>query len=242
MELVALPLIAVVAGVVSFSSPCALPLVPSYLSYVSALPVSDLDRAEARSITLRAALLFVLGFTLVFTLLGVSVGILGSALNRNMPLILKISGFVIIVMGLGMLGIVRLPMLTRERRLDLARVPTGPKGAVPLGMAFAFGWTPCIGPVLATILATASATQTAAWGGLLLALFSIGLGLPFILLALGYDRARGSLGWLRRHGQAIERIGGAMLVVIGVLFVTDVWSSFFLPLQREFARLGWPPI
>ncbi|MCZ7531277.1 MAG: cytochrome c biogenesis protein CcdA [Acidimicrobiia bacterium] len=242
MEYVALPVIAIVAGMVSFSSPCALPLVPSYLSYVSALPVSELGRAEARSTTLRAALLFVCGFTIVFTLLGVSVGLLGSALNRNLPLILKISGIIIIVMGLGMLGFVRIPIFTRERRLDLARVPSGPKAALPLGMAFAFGWTPCIGPVLATILATASATQTAAWGGLLLALFSIGLGLPFVLLALGYDHARGSLGWLRRHGRTVERLGGAMLVVVGVLFVTDVWNSFFLPLQRNFARLGWPPI
>lgn len=145
-------------------------------------------------------------------------------------------------MGLSMLGVLRIPLLSREGRLDLAWLPGGPRGAFPLGMAFAAGWTPCIGPVLATILATAAATQTAVWGGVLLALYSVGLGVPFVLLALGFQRARGSLAWLRRHGHAIERVGGVLLVVVGVLFVSGAWRSFFIPLQRSFARLGWPPI
>lgn len=109
-------------------------------------------------------------------------------------------------------------------------------------MAFAAGWTPCIGPVLATILATAAATGTAAWGAFLLALYSLGLGLPFIGLALGLNRAKGSLAWLRRHGRAIEVVGGLLLVGVGVLFVWGAWRSFFVPLQREFARFGWPPV
>jgi cytochrome c-type biogenesis protein len=140
------------------------------------------------------------------------------------------------------MGLLRLPFVARERRFDMARIPAGPKGAFPLGMAFAFGWAPCIGPVLATILAAAAATQTAAWGALLLVFYSLGLGIPFVALALGFSRARGSLAWLRRHGRKIEMVGGAMLVGVGVLFVSGAWRSFFIPLQRTFAQFGWPPI
>ncbi|MGH2667852.1 MAG: cytochrome c biogenesis CcdA family protein, partial [bacterium] len=178
METVLLPLLALGAGVISFSSPCALPLVPGYLSYVSALPVADLGRREARTVTLRAANLFVAGFTTVFTALGVSFAFVGSALLRNVPAIVRIAGVGIILMGLAMTGLLRLPVLYRERRFDMARVPAGPRGAYLLGMAFAFGWAPCIGPVLATILTTAAASQTALWGGLLLA----AAGLPLLLL------------------------------------------------------------
>jgi cytochrome c-type biogenesis protein len=237
-----LPPLAILAGVISFSSPCCLPLIPGYLSYVSGLPVSDLGRREARAVTVRAALLFVAGFTAVFTALGVSFTLVGGALLRNVPTIVRAGGVVIILMGLAMMGVLRIPFLYRERRLDLTRIPSGPKAAFALGMAFAFGWVPCIGPVLATILATAAATQTVVWGAVLLILYSIGLGLPFIALALGFQHARGSLEWLKRHGRRIEIAGGVMLVGIGVLFVTGAWQQFFTPLQRYFARFGWPPI
>jgi cytochrome c-type biogenesis protein len=237
-----LPLIALVAGVISFSSPCCLPLIPGYLSYVSALPVSELGRREARAVTLRAALLFVAGFTVVFTILGVSFAYVGSSLLRNIPLILRISGALIIVMGLTMLGALRIPLLAREGRIDLARIPRGPGAAFAFGMAFAFGWTPCIGPVLATILASAAATQTAPWGAVLLMCYSLGLGLPFIALALGFHRAKGSLDWLRSKGRLVEQIGGALLIGVGVLFLTGAWRSFFVPLQHYFSRFGWPPV
>ena len=237
-----LPVLAVVAGVVSFSSPCCLPLIPGYLSYVSALPVSELGRREARALTLRASLLFVAGFTLVFSLLGVSLALVGSALLQRLPVIVRVSGVGIIVMGLAMMGLLRIPLLRRERRFDLARIPTGPRGAFFLGSAFAFGWTPCIGPILATILTAAAASGTAAWGAVLLVFYSLGLGLPFIALGIGFQRARGSLAWLRRHARVIEVAGGAMLVAVGILFVSGAWRSFFIPLQRTFAELGWPPI
>ncbi len=237
-----LPIVATVAGVISFSSPCCLPLIPGYLSYVSALPVSELGRPHSRALTLRATLLFVLGFTLVFTVLGVSLALVGAAVVRNLPVVTRLSGVLIIIMGLAMLGFVRIPVLYRERRLDLARVPSGPKGAFFLGMAFAFGWAPCIGPVLATILATAAATQTAVWGAILLVFYSLGLGIPFVGLALGFQRARGSLDWLQRHGRGIERFGGVMLVGVGILFLSGLWRAFFIPLQRYFAQFGWPPI
>jgi cytochrome c-type biogenesis protein len=238
---VLLPLFAVVAGLVSFSSPCCVPLVPGYLSYMSALPVSELGEREARAVTLRAAVLFVAGFTVVFTALGVSFALAGS-LVRNKPVILQVAGIGIIVMGLGTVGLLRLPFLYRERRLDLTRVPRGPAAAFPFGMAFAFGWVPCIGPVLATIYATAAATQTAAWGAVLLVLYSIGLGLPFIALAVAFQRLRGSLEWLRRNGRRMEIAGGVMMVAVGTLFVTGRWERVFSPLQTWFARFNWPPI
>ncbi|MDQ3946570.1 MAG: cytochrome c biogenesis protein CcdA [Actinomycetota bacterium] len=237
-----LPPLAVLAGAISFTSPCCLPLIPGYLSYISGLPISELGQREARALTLRAALLFVAGFTVVFTALGVSFALVGSALLRNVPVIVKVAGVVIILMGLAMMGLLRIPLLYRERRVDLGRIPSGPRAAFLLGMAFAFGWAPCIGPVLAMILTSAAATQTAAWGGVLLIFYSLGLGIPFVALALGFQRARGSLEWLKRHGRRIEILGGALLVGVGVLFVSGAWRSFFLPLQRYFARFGWPPI
>ena len=121
-------------------------------------------------------------------------------------------------------------------------MPSGPRGAVPLGMAFAFGWVPCIGPVLATVLAVASTSGTVVWGAVLLALYSLGLGVPFVLLAIGFSHAKGSLVWLRRHGRTIEVAGGFLLVGVGVLFVSGAWRTFFVPLQAQFAKLGWPPL
>ncbi len=236
------PFVAVLAGVISFSSPCSLPLVPGYLSYVAALPVSELGERQARRVTLRASLLFVAGFTTVFTALGVSAALAGNLLLRNRDTMVRWFGVVIILLGLLTAGVIRIPALQRERRMDLARVPRGPAWAFPLGMAFAAGWVPCTGPVLATIVATASATGTVAWGGVLLALYSLGLGIPFVLLAIGFSRAQRSLGWLRRNGRRIEVAGGVLLVGVGLLFVTGRWQELFLPLQRWFARLEWPPV
>jgi len=237
-----LPLVAFAAGLISFSSPCCLPLVPGYLSYVSALPVSELGEREARAVTLRAAVLFVAGFAVAFTALGASFALVGSFLLVRVPTIVRLSGVGIIILGLSMTGLLRIPALDREKRQDLARLPKGPAGAFPLGLAFAFGWVPCIGPVLATVLATASATNTVAWGAFLLVCYSAGLGLPFIALAVGFHRARGAVGWLRRNSRRIEILGGVMLVVVGVLFVQGSWFRVFRPLQREFAQLGWPPV
>jgi len=238
----ALPLFAVVAGLISFSSPCCLPLLPGYLSYVSALPVSELGDRQARMVTLRAALLFVAGFTVVFTALGVVAQLLGSVFLANGGPVVRWFGVPIIVLGLSTMGVLRLPFLMRERRIDMARVPRGTAWAFPMGMAFAAGWAPCLGPVLATIYATAAVSGTAVWGGVLLVLYSIGLGLPFVALALGFNRAQRSLGWLRRNGRRIELAGGALLVIVGLLFVTGRWQGYFQPMQRWFAEHGWPPV
>lgn len=242
MEGLLLPVAAVVAGFISFSSPCCLPLIPGYLSYVSALPVADLGHAEARRVTLRASLLFVAGFTTVFVALGIGATAFGSVLLRNQDTVVRWFGVIIIVLGLSTMGLLRIPVLLRERRLDMARVPRGPAWAYPMGMAFAAGWAPCIGPILATILATAAVGGTVAWGGVLLALYSLGLGIPFVLLALGFSRAQTSMAWLRRNGRRIEVAGGTLLVAVGFLFVTGRWQPLFRPMMRWFAELGWPPI
>lgn len=242
MDALLLPFLAVAAGVISFTSPCCLPLIPSYLSYVTALPVGALGSREARAVTMRSSLLFVAGFTVVFTALGASFAFVGSALLANVPLIVRIAGVGIIVMGLGMVGVLRIPWLQREWRLSQSRPRRGTKGALPLGMAFAVGWVPCIGPILAAILTTAASTQTALWGAVLLALYSLGLGIPFVALGLGFNRLRGSVDWLRRHARRIEQVGGALLIGVGALFLSGAWRTFFIPLQRAFARLGWPPI
>ncbi len=226
-----LPPVALVAGVLSFSSPCCLPLLPGYVSYISAVPVAGLDTRTAKAATLRASLSFVLGFGVVFTGLGVLSGFFGSAMLHILPTVIRVMGVGIIIFGLTMIGLLRVPALLRERRIDPARLPKGPKGAFLVGVAFAAGWTPCIGPVLATILAAAAATSTIAWGAFLLGLYSIGLGVPFILLALGLGRAKGSFDWLRRNGRRIEIVGGVALVGVGILFVTGAWTSFFHPLQ-----------
>ncbi len=242
MRFLTLPLFAVVAGLISFTSPCALPLVPSYLSYVSGLPISDLSDQGARRVVVMSTGAFVGGFTLVFTALGASSTLFGTFLIHHLPVILKISGVVIVILGLAMTGLIRIPSLARERRMNLSRIVRGPRGAFPLGMAFAFGWTPCIGPILASILAVASTSHTALEGASLLAMYSMGLGVPFLILAVGVGRAKRSFTFLKRHGRSIEIAGGLLLVLVGILFISGVWKTLFIPLQVRFARFGWPPI
>lgn len=234
--------LAFVAGVVSFTSPCCLPLMPGYLSYVSGVAGDASGSVAVRSRVVPAALLFVVGFTTVFTVLGAGASALGGVILANRPTFMAVAGAFVILMGLAAMGALRIPFLRREMRLDLHRVKSGPAGAVPLGMAFAIGWTPCIGPVLAGILTAAAATQTAWTGAALLFVYSLGLGVPFVLLAMGYARAGRAFAWLRRRGRAIERIGGAILVLMGILMITGQWTRLFIPLIRWFARNQWPPI
>lgn len=231
--------LAITAGALSFTSPCCLPLLPGYLAYMTALP----HGAEVgRRVRLRAAGLFVAGFSTVFTALGVAVGLAGASAARHVPNLGRLSGVVLIVAGTLMVGVVRAPMvLQRERRPGLARAPRGPRGAFVLGAAFAAGWSPCIGPVLASILAVSAREQTAGWGAALLLLYSAGLGIPFLVLAAGIDRPRW-LPVLRRHAAALERAGGVFLMGVGVLLVSGTWDRLLQPLQRTLAGLEWPPV
>jgi cytochrome c-type biogenesis protein len=237
-----LPLFAVVAGLISITSPCVLPMLPSYLGFISSVPAAELDDARHRSALTRNALAFVAGFMAIFVVLGVTASALGTVLLRNIDAITRVAGGVLIFFGLVSAGVVRVAWLTREARVDVTRHRLDHLRGVVVGMSFAFGWTPCIGPVLAAVLTVAGTTGSTASGALLLALYSAGLGLPFVLVARGYGRAHSTLDWARRHGRAIQRVGGVVMVIVGLGYVTGIWAALFQPLQRWFARSGWPPI
>ncbi|MGH2767405.1 MAG: cytochrome c biogenesis CcdA family protein [Candidatus Methylomirabilales bacterium] len=230
--------LALLAGVLSFSSPCCLPLLPGYLGFVAGLPAGE---AGSRRV-LAGASLFVLGFAVVFTAMGASVSLLGGFLGEHRFIFARVSGFFMIAMGLAILLLGGLPFLSRELRTDLGRMRRGLGGAFPLGMAFAFGWTPCIGPVLAALYAYGGATGSLGKGVALFGFYSLGLGIPFIVSALLYGKAALSFLWLRKHGRLIERAGGAVLVLMGALLVTGGWNRLFQPILNWYARLGWPPI
>jgi cytochrome c-type biogenesis protein len=233
--------LALVAGVVSITSPCCIPLIPGYVSYISGVSGSGTGR-KSRGRVISAASLFVLGFALVFTALGATASLLGSFLLRGLPIFIRFAGVFVILMGLATLGVLRIPFLYREKRFSLNRIRSGPAGAVPLGMAFAFGWTPCIGPILGAILTAAAATQTVGKGAFLLLIYSLGMGIPFLLFALAYSRAGRTMAFMKRNALAIERVGGVMLVGMGVLLITGYWTRLFVPLLRLFSQLNWPPI
>lgn len=220
-----------------------LPTADARLPLVRERGAGDETAAVAvRTRVLGSAALFVLGFAMVFTLLGATASVLGSVILANRQMLIRAAGAFVILMGLVSMGVMRIPLLYRERRVDLGRIRSGPLGAVPLGMAFAVGWTPCIGPVLAGILTAAASTGSVLWGAAMLFVYSLGLGIPFILLALGYARAGRAFGWLRRHGRAIEWFGGGVLVAMGILMITGQWLRLFTPLIRWFSTHRWPPI
>jgi cytochrome c-type biogenesis protein len=231
----ALPLLALVAGVLSFSSPCTLPLVPGYLGYMSGV-------SSSRGRTLGAACLFVAGFALVFTALGAAASSLGALLLDHRSLLEKAAGILIILLGLFVLGLIRPPHLLREGRPLMERVRPGPTGAFLLGLAFALGWTPCIGPVLASILALAGAQGTVARGVVLLLLYSLGLGLPFLAAAVAVEHVRSFSGWLRRRASVVDATGGALLVAMGALVFLGQFTVLLSPALELYSRLRWPPL
>ncbi|GIU99149.1 MAG: cytochrome C biogenesis protein CcdA [Actinomycetota bacterium] len=223
------PFLAFAAGIVAFASPCVLPLVPGYLSFVTG---SRLPGGGTRK-RLAPILLFVAGFSLVFTLLGVFAGTL-------IPLVRsvtgqRVAGLVVLAAGVFLI-MYALPVgsaaLYVERRPFLARVRPGIASALPLGMAFAAGWTPCIGPVLAGTLALATAQSDPARSGLLLFSFSLGLGVPFVLVGLGVGGVLDRLGALQRHHRAVTSVSGLLLVAIGVLLVSGLWVRAIAPVLR----------
>ncbi|GAB3685412.1 cytochrome c biogenesis protein CcdA [Saccharopolyspora sp. ID03-671] len=244
MELFALMSLAVVAGVVSFSSPCTLPLLPGYVSYVAGLSSDEAQQRPKRDRrrTVSGALLFTLGFSAVFTALGATASALGSLLSRHARALEIAAGGLIVLMALMMIGLVRIGWLQRQLRTDLTRFGRGPAAALPLGAAFAFSWTPCVGPVLASILAAAAGTATITKGVALLVAYSAGLGAPFILLAIGIARGKGRLAWLRRNTRRIEIAGGILLAAMGIAVMTGGWTALMSGVLGLYSRLGWPPI
>jgi cytochrome c-type biogenesis protein len=235
--------IALAAGLVSFASPCVLPLVPGYISYVTGMSGADVAEPEAgrkrlewlRSRTVAGAALFVAGFSAVFVAGGALFGSLGSTLVEHHQGLQRGLGVVTIVLGLAFAGLLgRIPVFSREFRIH--RLPAaGLLGAPILGVLFGLGWAPCIGPTLTTVLALAASdtTSTAARGALLTGFYCLGLGLPFLFVAVGFRRAMGALAFFRRHAQVVMLAGGLLLVVIGILEVTGTWNSWVLELQHS---------
>ena len=214
---------AFVAGFLSFISPCVLPLIPGYISFVSGASLEDMragGTATRRHILVRS-LAFVLGFSLVFIAFGASASAIGGFILERQRLLGRIAGALIIVFGLHMMGVFRLAFLDNEKRAQTHRKPAGPLGAFLVGLAFAFGWTPCIGPILAGILVIAGSRDTIGEGVLLLAVYSLGLGVPFLLTSVAIDRFFSFAAAIRRHYHAIEVTSGGLLVAIGVLIFTE---------------------
>lgn len=220
--------LAFAAGVLGFLSPCVVPLIPGYLSFVSGLSLAEMSLAERRQHlgrVLVATSLFVLGFASVFTALGASASAFGGLILDNRLLLTRIGGALVILLGLAVLGIIKVPGLYRERRFHMEHRPLGLLGAFPVGMAFGFAWTPCVGPVLTAVLTLAAASQTAATGAGLLFAYSLGLGLPFLAAAVLLSSAFDTIGWLRRNARPVTAVSGVFLLVMGVAMVTDLLFS-----------------
>ncbi len=227
--LAALP-VALLAGLISFVSPCVVPLVPGYLGYLSSMAGAGTGGRGSRPKLVLGVLLFVLGFTAVFVVLGVAFASLGTRVGEQLDVITRLLGVLVVVMGFVFVGSV--PFMQRERRIQLSP-KAGLWGAPLLGIVFGLGWTPCIGPTLAAVLTLSLSEATATRGVILAVVYSLGLGLPFIALAVWMERSRSVLAWLRRHREALMRIGGGLLIVLGLLLVTGLWTQITNALQ------GW---
>lgn len=212
--------ISFLAGVLSFLSPCVLPLVPSYVTFVTGLSLEDVQ--SRRHIALVHALLFVLGFTLVFLALGATATTLGRLLGYNREWVGRIGGVIVIILGLYLLGVFNIGAFTRERRVHIATKPLGYLGTVFVGMAFAAGWTPCIGPILGAVLTFTASSADLQRGLVLLLAYSIGLAVPFVLAALMIDRFIGIFQKYKGAMMWTSRIAGVLLIFVGVLMLTDM--------------------
>jgi cytochrome c-type biogenesis protein len=232
--LLALP-VALAAGAVSFLSPCVLPLVPGYVSYVTGMVGAELEDARKGRLLLGTSL-FVLGFTAVFVSFGLAFGSLGTVLQENAAWLTKVLGALTIVLGLSFMGFV--PWLQRDVRYHAMPTTLGLVGAPLLGVLFGLGWTPCIGPTLAAVLTLAATEGTAARGALLSAVYCVGLGLPFVLVAVLFARAAGALAFVKRHYRAVMMLGGGMLVVVGLLLVTGAWGELVGHLRSWVSGFG----
>ena len=234
---------AAAAGLLSFLSPCVLPLVPPYLTFIAGTSLEELAAGgsrQARRDTLIAAALFVAGFTTVFVALGATASVVGQVVRANLDILAAVAGLAIIAMGLHFLGAFRLAFLYRERRVEVAK-PVGLWGAYVMGLAFAFGWTPCIGPILAAILTVAGAESTVLQGALLLGVYSLGLGIPFLVAALAMEPFIGFMKRFRAQFGAVEKIVGGLLVVTGLAFLfggIQTASGWLLQTFPALATLG----
>lgn len=237
MSSLPLPIAAFVAGLLSFLSPCVLPLVPGYVSLISGASVEDLraqDRKLLGAVMLKSGM-FILGFSIVFVLLGAVATSIGQLTRSYYPILTRVAGVVIIIFGLHLTGIWKIKALYADKRMHDVKGNSTALGSFIVGFAFAFGWTPCIGPILATILAIAGSEDTVMKGVLLLAVYSAGLAVPFLLTSLGIDRFLGFYGRFRRHLHTVEVVSGVLLIAIGALVLTrhfTVLASYLSWLNR----------
>lgn len=231
--------VALLAGVVSFLSPCVLPIVPPYLAFMSGVSLNEMEAGgSARRKAILAALFFVMGLSTVFLVLGFTASAFGAFFLQNQILLARLSGAVVMVFGLHFLGVFRISFLDREARIDAGEGGGSAFGAYILGLAFAFGWTPCIGPQLGAILSLAASEGSVTRGTLLLAVYAAGLGLPFLLAAVFLSRAMGVMNRLKRHMGLIEKIMGLLLLIVGLALLTGAFSIFSFWLLETFPALG----
>lgn len=234
---------AFLAGLLSFVSPCVLPLVPPYLCFLAGVSLDELtgsedDMSGVRKRVALTSFAFVLGFTTVFVALGASASYIGQWLSANLAILGYIAGAIIIIMGLHFLGLFRIGFLYREARVHVERKPAGPLGAYLVGIAFAFGWTPCVGPVLSAILFVAGTEDTVSRGAMLLGVYSLGIGVPFMLAALFAGPFLRFMQRFRKHMGTVEKAMGGLLVVTGVLFLTGEMATFSYWMLETFPQLG----
>lgn len=231
---------ALVAGIVSFLSPCVLPLVPPYLIYLTGATIEHVANDEQEAVSRRAvmisALVFVLGFSTVFTMLGASASLIGSVIRAYAAQLSIVAGVLIILMGLHFLGLTRIGVLMREGRMTMPK-PVGLWGAYAMGLAFAFGWTPCIGPILAAILSVAAAEATVTKGAGLLAVYSLGLGIPFLIAAFMVERFSSVFARMKKHLVHVERVMGVLMILTGVAFLTGAIANMSIWLLETFPAL-----
>lgn len=230
---------AVLAGLLSFLSPCVLPLVPPYLTFIAGTTVEELAEGGARRArrdVALAAILFVLGFSTVFVTMGATASIFGQALRANLGVLSALAGIAIIAMGLHFLGVWRFAFMYREKRVSVEK-PVGLWGAYVMGLAFAFGWTPCIGPILAAILSVAAAEATVTKGAGLLAVYSLGLGIPFLIAAFMVERFSSVFARMKKHLVHVERAMGVLMIITGIAFLTGGIANASIWLLETFPAL-----
>ncbi len=232
-------LIALFAGLLSFLSPCVLPIVPPYLAFMGGVSVTEMenDKAARRS-TLLAAAFFVLGLSTIFLLLGLAASAFGRALLQYQDWFLIISGVVVMIFGAHFIGVFRIKFLDQEARMEAGDKGGSALGAYVLGLAFAFGWTPCLGPILSAILGLAASEASLVRGTTLLAVYAIGLGVPFLLVAAFFPRLKGVMAWMKRNLDRIERTSGLLLWTVGLMMLTGQFSAFSFWLLERFPALA----
>jgi len=222
-------LIAFSAGLLSFVSPCVLPLVPSYITYITGISFKDLSeggsKRRLRWLTLLHSLLFISGFSLIFVLMGASASFLGQVLVQYQSWIMRGGGVLIMILGLHFTGLINIPFLQLEKRFELEKKPLGYIGSFLVGVVFAAGWTPCVGPILSTILLYASTSKSFTTGVILLASYSLGLGIPFLLASLAFNSFLAAFEKIKRYMRVIMIVSGSFLIIVGLLLLTDLFST-----------------